>query len=153
MAWLASLGALVVAAVLFDITIRRANHPRIDANDPAQIDVGRLIYAKSCSSCHGQSLEGAHRWPQRSPNSRLAAPPLGSTGNAWRWRDAQLFAITRDGPAAYPTGYSTDMPAFGHALTDDEIAAVLAYVKSQWPAEMQAQQIRSNLLPWTKIAH
>lgn len=153
LAWLASLSALAVAAVLFDDSIKRANHPRIDAHDTTQVETGQRIYAKWCSTCHGPSLEGAQEWPQRSLNGRLAAPPLGNTGRAWRWRDAQLFSITRDGPAAYPPDYGTDMPAFGRSLTDDEIAAVLAYAKSQWSAEVQAQHARINLLPWTKIEH
>jgi mono/diheme cytochrome c family protein len=29
------------------------------------------------------------------------------------------------------------MPAFGHILSDDEIRAVLAYIESQWPAEVK----------------
>lgn len=32
------------------------------------------------------------------------------------------------------------MPAFGDALTGDEIAAVLDFIKSTWPAEMRQYQ-------------
>jgi mono/diheme cytochrome c family protein len=32
-----------------------------------------------------------------------------------------------------PAGYVSDMPAFGGQLSEDEIIAVLAYIKSRWP--------------------
>jgi len=152
-AWLACIGALTLAAVLFDSGLARINHPRIDPNDIGRVEVGRRVYEKLCATCHGASLEGAVNWRQRSTNGRLPAPPLDATGDAWRHRDAELFAIVRGGPAAYPSGYSSDMPAFGGELTDNEIAAVLAYIKSRWPADVRSSQVRTNLLPWTRIAH
>lgn len=39
------------------------------------------------------------------------------------------------------------MPAFGKALSDDEIWAVLAYIKSTWPPEIQAAQEQVNGSP------
>ena len=33
------------------------------------------------------------------------------------------------------------MPAFGGALSDDEIWAVLAYIKSSWPREIRKAQL------------
>jgi mono/diheme cytochrome c family protein len=45
-----------------------------------------------------------------------------------------LFGITKNGllPPYAPTGYESDMPAFGDKLADEEIWAVLAYIKSRW---------------------
>jgi mono/diheme cytochrome c family protein len=34
------------------------------------------------------------------------------------------------------------MPAFGQSLSDRDIAAVLAYIKSRWPAEIRERQAR-----------
>lgn len=34
----------------------------------------------------------------------------------------------------------SDMPAFGGTLPDDEIRAVLAYIKSTWPAAVREKQ-------------
>jgi mono/diheme cytochrome c family protein len=34
------------------------------------------------------------------------------------------------------------MPAFEKRLTDDEIAASLAFIKSTWPADIRARQAR-----------
>jgi mono/diheme cytochrome c family protein len=43
------------------------------------------------------------------------------------------------GPHA-PPGYQSDMPAFGERLSDADIAAVLAYIKSAWPQETRQWQ-------------
>jgi mono/diheme cytochrome c family protein len=45
-----------------------------------------------------------------------------------------LFAITQKGlvPPYAPQGYASDMPAFRGVLKDEEIWAVLAFIKSHW---------------------
>lgn len=53
-----------------------------------------------------------------------------------------LFRITKYGATAYATGYQTDMPTFEKRLTDDEIAASLAFIKSTWTTEIRAKQAR-----------
>lgn len=39
-----------------------------------------------------------------------------------------------------PTTYETDMPVFRSVLTDDEIQAVLSYIKSMWPDDVRQRQ-------------
>ena len=54
-----------------------------------------------------------------------------------------MFGVTKEGlvPGRYaPPGYKSDMPAFKDILTDAEIWAVLAYIKSTWPDEILARQ-------------
>jgi mono/diheme cytochrome c family protein len=42
-------------------------------------------------------------------------------------------------------GYETDMPGFGEVLSDDDIGAVLDYIKSTWPERQRAvQEARSR---------
>jgi mono/diheme cytochrome c family protein len=36
------------------------------------------------------------------------------------------------------------MPAFDGVLSDAQIAAALAYIKSRWPAEIRARQAQIN---------
>ncbi len=76
------------------------------------------------------------------PNGRLPAPPHDATGHTWHHPDEMLFRITKFGARTYPSGYETDMPAFDNRLTDEEIAASLAFIKSTWPAEIRARQAR-----------
>lgn len=109
---------------------------------------GRQLYVERCASCHGVNLEGQPNWMQRKSDGKLPAPPHDATGHTWHHSDAQLFRIVRDGLAAIAPGYETDMPAFAETMTDDEIRAVLDYIKSTWPERQQAfQAARSEADP------
>ena len=44
------------------------------------------------------------------------------------------------GAGMAPPGFNSAMPGFGGNLTDAEIWAVLAYIKSRWPKEVLARQ-------------
>lgn len=111
---------------------------RADPRDAAQVAQGRQIYVKSCASCHGDRLQGQTDWRRRLPNGRLPAPPHDDSGHTWHHPDDVLFGITKQGlkPPYAPLDYQTDMPAFDSALADDDIWAVLAYIKSHWSAEV-----------------
>ena len=107
------------------------------------------MYARVCATCHGANLEGQPNWRARSPNGRLPAPPHDASGHTWHHPDRLLFAITKYGlvPPHSPAGYDSDMPAFGRMLSDDEIWAVLAYIKKQWSREVlsaRAEMLRNT---------
>lgn len=115
--------------------------PRIDADDPDLVSLGERVYAAQCAACHGADLEGQPAWRERRADGRLPAPPHDETGHTWHHPDRQLFAMTKFGPAALTGGsYESDMPGFGDVLTDREIIAALAYIKSRWPAQARARQ-------------
>ncbi|WP_119304639.1 c-type cytochrome [Dongia deserti] len=119
--------------------------PRIDPNDAQQVSAGEVVYRAHCASCHGVNLEGQPDWRNRLPNGRLPAPPHDASGHTWHHPDDVLLQIVRDGPAFYASlGVQTDMPAFGNVLSEEEIAAVMTYIKSTWPPEIQARQARMN---------
>jgi mono/diheme cytochrome c family protein len=119
--------------------------PRIDPDDKAQVAQGQGVYTAQCVRCHGANLEGQPNWRERQANGRLPAPPHDASGHTWHHPDAQMFGITKHGLAPFaPPGYQSDMPAFDGKLSDDQIAAVLAYIKSTWPAEIRARQARIN---------
>jgi mono/diheme cytochrome c family protein len=148
--WLLGSGLLVVTAGLFYFAMGEITPPRMDPSDAAQVEAGRRIYGSACAACHGTSLQGQPDWQTRLPNGRLPAPPLDASGSSWRHSDRMLFAISKKGPAAYPVNYETDMPAFGSQLTDQEIAATLAYVKSTWPLDVQRRQTQRSIKPWAR---
>lgn len=102
---------------------------------------GEAIYAENCQSCHGAKLEGQPDWRSRQPNGRLPAPPHDASGHTWHHPDGMLHAFVKYGPAKLVgQGYESDMPGFGGVLTDEQIATVLAYIKSRWPDEIKARQ-------------
>jgi mono/diheme cytochrome c family protein len=105
-----------------------------DKADAAKIALGATVYAQHCAACHGAKLEGQPDWRIRRPNGRLPAPPHDESGHTWHHPDSVLFAITKHGlvPPNAPPGYESDMPAFSGKLSDDEMRAVLAFIKSHW---------------------
>ena len=108
--------------------------PRADPRNADRVAVGEKLYAQHCASCHGPKLEGQPNWRARLPNGKLPAPPHDESGHTWHHPDQALFEITKHGvvwPHA-PKGYQSDMPAFVGKLSDEEIWAVLAYIKSHW---------------------
>lgn len=115
-----------------DITLR--------PDDAAIVAQGKAIYASQCARCHGANLEGQANWRERLPTGRLPAPPHDRTGHTWHHPDAQLFDLTKRGPATIVGGsYQSDMPGYAGVLSDDEIIAVLSYIKSTWPATIRAR--------------
>ena len=135
-------GISIIGGVLY---WRHEAQPRIDPDDQAQVAQGQSIYAAQCARCHGANLQGQPNWQQRLANGRLPAPPHDASGHTWHHPDAQLFGITKHGLGPYaPAGYQSDMPAFEGTLSDDQIAAVLAYIKSKWPADIRERQARIN---------
>jgi mono/diheme cytochrome c family protein len=75
----------------------------------------------------------------------LPAPPHDASGHTWHHPDRVLFDITKRGTAAVVGGgYESGMPGFGGTLTDAEIRATLAYIKSTWPRRVRETHDRIN---------
>ena len=109
--------------------------------DAEMLEQGELLYAANCASCHGAELEGQPDWKRRLPSGRMPAPPHDETGHTWHHADEQLFQITKEGVGSVIGGdYESDMPAFGGILSDPEIRAILAYIKSTWPEQQREYQ-------------
>jgi len=104
---------------------------------------GRAVYSQHCARCHGANLQGQPDWKQRLPSGRLPAPPHDSSGHTWHHSDRTLFEITKRGTAAVVGGgYESDMPGFEGVLSDDQIRAVIAFIKSTWPERERRFQER-----------
>ncbi|TVO51956.1 c-type cytochrome [Denitromonas halophila] len=126
-------------AVLASAALIACGDPPVSAPMSASLTQGATLYAAQCASCHGAKGEGQPDWRERKPDGRLPAPPHDASGHTWHHPMEMLVQMTRDGlvPPLAPEGYQSDMPAFGHILSDDEIRAVLAYIESQWPDEVK----------------
>ena len=115
-----------------------------DASNPKLVARGEVLYEQHCASCHGASLEGQPNWRERDADGMLPAPPHDVTGHTWHHSDALLFDVTKWGSTAViGDDYKSNMPGFAESMTDGEIWAVLAYIKSTWPP--QIQEIQSEL--------
>jgi mono/diheme cytochrome c family protein len=137
----ALLGLVTVGGIVAAATLDWSAGPAIQANPdaPDQVLLGKTVYAESCASCHGAKLEGQADWRIRKSDGRLPAPPHDETGHTWHHPDEQLFRITKLGlkPPLAPDGYESDMPAFEGTLTDEQIWAALAFIKSTWPKHIR----------------
>jgi len=111
------------------------------APSPARLALGGQVYEVHCAGCHGAELEGEADWRTRRADGTLPAPPHDASGHTWHHPDQQLFAITKQGIAAFaPPGYKTTMIGYAEILSDEEIWAVLDYIKSRWPEDLRARQ-------------
>lgn len=105
--------------------------------DDEAVAKGAALYAENCAACHGAALEGEKDWRERNADGSFRAPPHDETGHTWHHPDAQVFAITKHGTEAVTGGaVQSTMEGFGDRLSDDEILAVLAFIKAQWPQEI-----------------
>lgn len=141
--------ALTASAVLAVIgLLARQNRPpdRADASDPQLVARGAVVYQQSCAACHGANLEGQPNWQRMSADGTLPAPPHDASGHTWHHSDQVLFDVTKWGSAAVAgSNFKSAMPVYAEVLDDADIWAVLAYIKSRWPPEIQdAQRARSG---------
>ena len=114
-------------------------------DDPATLALGKPLYDDNCASCHGTNLEGEANWRKRDADGYLPAPPHDASGHTWHHPDEQLFAITKHGTSALVgNGYQSRMAGFSDHLSDEEILAVLAYIKSTWSPQIIARHNQMN---------
>lgn len=113
--------------------------------DPGTMELGRRIYAAQCAMCHGD--EGKGQPP--------AFPPL--AGNQSITMSSPVNSIRMVLNGGYPPGTRKNprphgMPPFAHLLSDEEVAAVVTYIRVAWNntgtpvTAAQANELR-KLLP------
>jgi S-disulfanyl-L-cysteine oxidoreductase SoxD len=149
-----SLGKLAVAvavaasaAVVVFVVLGRSSGPLLEPDDTRAVARGRTVYLENCASCHGRNLEGQPDWKSPDEEGLLPAPPHDGSGHTWHHPDRVLFDVTKLGvaKAANLKDYKTRMPAFEGILGDDEIIAVLSYIKSTWPEDMRLRHDQLNI--------
>jgi mono/diheme cytochrome c family protein len=91
-----------------------------------RVAVGEQVYARNCTMCHGEVGAGA---------TLPGSPSHAEDGHTWHHADRHLFEWVMDGPPLAQV-----MQGFRGTLSDDEVYAVLAYIKSTWPDDIQTRQ-------------
>ncbi len=113
--------------------------------NPAVMEMGRKVYAMQCAMCHGD--EGKGHTP--------AYPPLAGNRSITMASPVNSIRMVLNGgyaPGTKKNPRPHGMPPFSHILNDDEVAAVVTYIRVAWDnsgtpvAPAQANELR-KLLP------
>jgi mono/diheme cytochrome c family protein len=116
-----------------------------DPRDPKVAALGKHVYEEHCAVCHGKNGEGQPNWRQRKPDGTLPAPPHDGSGHTWHHSDEQNFKYTKFGGAALALrGFKSGMPGFKDVLSDREIRAALAHIKTFWPRHIRERHGRRH---------
>ena len=91
-----------------------------------RVVIGEQVYATNCTVCHGE-IGSAPTLP--------GAPSHAEDGHTWHHADRNLFGWILDRPPL-----ARVMPPFRGTLSDEEVFSVIAYMKSEWPADIQSRQ-------------
>jgi mono/diheme cytochrome c family protein len=94
---------------------------------------GQQLYQAACAACHGSDGRGA---AQAATGLETPLPDFTDCRFASREPAAEWMAVVHEGGTV--RGFSELMPAFGEALSDDEIQKVVSYLRSfcrdrAWP--------------------
>jgi mono/diheme cytochrome c family protein len=93
--------------------------------NPEVMETGRKVYVAQCAVCHG--AEGRGQTP--------AYPPLAANQSITMASPVNPIRMVLNG--GYPPGTKKNprphgMPPFSHLLNDDEVAAVVTYIRVAW---------------------
>jgi mono/diheme cytochrome c family protein len=115
-----------IATYLQDLPPRKASTTAASKRDDGDLaHRGADIYAKRCAACHGDDGDGVVGvYPPLRDNGSVVEP---SGINAIR---VVLLGGFPPVTAGHPRPYS--MPPFAQALGDDEVAAVVSYIRQAW---------------------
>jgi mono/diheme cytochrome c family protein len=109
----------------------------VEALDEALVASGRDVYAAHCAECHGANLEGHPNWQTPLEDGSHHPLPLNNNAHAYQHSDTALLYTIKEGRNA---GKLSAMPAFGSQLSEDDIRAVVEFLKSNWGTNERIQQ-------------
>jgi mono/diheme cytochrome c family protein len=95
------------------------------ASDRTDMKIGAKIYLDECSGCHGADGKG----------STGLFPTLGGSAIVQQTDAASLMHVVLRGARSVATSQAPTapaMPQFAWVLTDDQVAAVLTYIRNSW---------------------
>ena len=131
--WITPLLLAVAAGTLLAATFAPQPEPPRHYDATAVPKTGRALYLEACASCHGADGTGA---PSTQVGFDVPLPDFTSCDFATREPEADWLAVAhRGGPVR---GFAREMPAFGEALTGDELQKIMDHIRTlcksdAWP--------------------
>lgn len=105
--------------------------PPRPALDEAKAEIGAELYLAYCAACHMPDLSGEPDWRIAREDGSFPAPPHDSSGHTWHHAESDLIDIILEG-----VDYEASrMPAFADRLDEQDVLAILEYLKTNWGAE------------------
>ena len=100
------------------------------------IALGEDVFNKNCVSCHGSKVVGlAKDWKVKDENGNYPAPPLNGTAHTWHHSPSDLLYTINKGGGEM----GGMMPGFEQRLSEEEKLALIDYIYSLWPSEIQTK--------------
>lgn len=122
--FLADRDARAIAAYLKSVPAGPAPAPA-GTREVAGMRRGGALYEQHCVQCHAADGQGKGRdWPALAGNISVTAPYPGNV----------IHMVLEGGfaPATAGNPQPHGMPPFGQVLSDDDVAAVVSYVRNSW---------------------
>ena len=102
----------------------------------SNIALGENVFNQNCVSCHGSKGRGlAENWKVKDENGNFPAPPLNGTAHTWHHSPSQLLYTINKGGGEM----GGMMPGFEQRLSEEEKLALIDYIYSLWPSEIQSK--------------
>jgi mono/diheme cytochrome c family protein len=121
------------ASTVLDLAGDAPPPPPIDAD---LVSVGESLYLQECAACHGADLSGAPDWKTPNDDGSYPPPPHDSTGHTWHHSDTTLIDLILNG-----SGFEQSrMPEFAGRLSEDEVRAIIEFLKSEWGEQERTYQ-------------
>src|SRR5688500_1425072 len=155
-----SLGGLVALALVAAGVLYLVSGGRLSAkhawpaetlaipSDSASIARGaHLVTTRACGGCHGADL-GGHVFADAGPFALLAAPNLtrGRGGRTPPLTDVEWERALRHGIRRDSTGFVIMPSEVFHGVADDEMAAMIAYLKQIPPVDRDVQPLKLRII-------
>ena len=105
-----------------------------EAKEVNTVQLGKTVFDQNCVVCHGKSAVGTTKdWKKPLANGKYPAPPLNGTAHGWHHSPKVLLNSINNGGEKFG-GW---MPAFKDKLNETEKQAILDYLHSLWPKDIQ----------------
>jgi len=118
-----------------DTLVKQADTTRWFTEEQRQL--GKDIFVKNCSVCHGKDAEGTAEWKTLDSNGQYPPPPLNGSAHAWHHPLSALLAVVNEGGSAY----GGMMPAWKNTLSNEEMIAAIAFFQGYWSDEVYERWI------------
>jgi len=137
--------AVAVVAGAATVWLSRPREVKVDHTDRALVARGEPLYQLHCAPCHGAQLEGEPNWTTRDVRGRLPAPPHDESGHTWHTTIRSCSRSRSTASASTRHGAISRICGLRENMSDEDIVATLAYIKSRWPAAVHEKRAAAGM--------